>query len=134
MIFLHDPIMTIGILYTIFIVHKIFQIQEITPQDTFDVLNHSNVLAIVQISYQSILELCAHPILTPFLVSQCFAFTINFISHQNIQSSGNHLNVINMIKQFLLKSVLQIIRYNTVGRSHLNVMSVMKGFHREVLL
>ena len=61
MIFLHDPIMTIGILYTIFIVHKIFQIQEITPQDTFDVLNHSNVLAIVQISYHSILELCAPP-------------------------------------------------------------------------
>ena len=61
MIFLHDPIMTIGILYTIFIVDKIFQIQEITPQDTFDVLNHSNVLAIVQISYHSILELCAPP-------------------------------------------------------------------------
>ena len=69
MICLHDPIMTIGILYIIFIVDKIFQIQEITPQDTFDVLNHSNMLVIVQISYHSILELCAPPILTPFLVT-----------------------------------------------------------------
>ena len=58
MIFLHDPIMTIGILYTIFIVHKIFQIQEITPQDTFDVPNHSNVLSGCRCDYIPDTEYC----------------------------------------------------------------------------